>query len=315
MSPAPQPRAAARPTPTTAGLLVIAKAAARAGADVLAQRWVRHHPATPLTAASLGAETKSSGSDWVTDYDRRAEQAVRAVITGYRPDDELTGEEYGATVPAGPSGLRWSIDPLDGTTNFVRGLPQFCTSVAVTGPVDAETADLLGVAEGTERWLAGVVVAPALGRTWFASAGRGAFSTADATTAGVDVPDRDAAPVRITGPVPGRSGRLLATGFGYDPARRALQVRALAALLPAFGDVRRIGSAALDLCMVADGTLDAYAEFGTQEWDWAAGALIAEEAGARVRRPASGDGTADPGWMVAGDVDEAALTAAQEVTA
>lgn len=294
---------------TVPGLLVVAKAAARAGADVLARRWTGHHPAVPLGIEEIGAQTKSSGSDWVTDYDRRAEQAVREVLVAYRPQDEITGEEYGATVPAEPSGLRWSIDPLDGTTNFVRGLPQFCTSVAVTGPVDAETADLLGVAEGTERWLAGVVAAPALGRTWFASAGRGAFSTADATTAGVDLPDRDAAPVRLTGPLPGRSGRLLATGFGYDPARRALQVRALAALLPAFGDVRRIGSAALDLCMVADGTLDAYAEFGTQEYDWAAGALVAEEAGVAVTRPASADGTAHPDWMVAGDVDAAALAA------
>ncbi|MFP5199196.1 inositol monophosphatase family protein [Micrococcus luteus] len=294
---------------TVPGLLVVAKAAARAGADVLARRWTGHHPAVPLGVEEIGAQTKSSGSDWVTDYDRRAEQAVREVIAGYRPSDEITGEEYGATRPAEPSGYCWSIDPLDGTTNFVRGLPQFCTSVAVTGPVDAETADLLGVAEGTERWLAGVVAAPALGRTWFASAGRGAFSTADATTAGVDLPDRDAAPVRLTGPVPGRSGRLLATGFGYDPARRVLQVRALAALLPAFGDVRRIGSAALDLCMVADGTLDAYAEFGTQEYDWAAGALVAEEAGVAVTRPASADGTAHPDWMVAGDVDAAALAA------
>lgn len=294
---------------TVPGLLVVAKAAARAGADVLARRWTGHHPAVPLGIEEIGAETKSSGSDWVTDYDRRAEQAVREVIAGYRPSDEITGEEYGATLPAEPSEYRWSIDPLDGTTNFVRGLPQFCTSVAVTGPADAETADLLGVAEGTERWLAGVVAAPALGRTWFASAGRGAFSTADATTAGVDVPDRDAAPVQLTGPVPGRSGRLLATGFGYDPARRALQVRALAALLPAFGDVRRIGSAALDLCMVADGTLDAYAEFGTQEYDWAAGALVAEEAGVAVTRPASADGTAHPDWMVAGDVDGSALAA------
>ncbi|MFB1427530.1 inositol monophosphatase [Micrococcus endophyticus] len=300
---------------TVPGLLVVAKAAARAGADVLARRWTGHHPAVPLGREEIGAETKTSGSDWVTDYDRRAEQAVREVLVAYRPQDEITGEEYGSTVPAEPSGLRWSIDPLDGTTNFVRGLPQFCTSVAVTGPVDEETAALLGVPAGTRRWLAGVVAAPALGRTWFASAGRGAFSTADATTAGVDVPDRDAAPVRITGPAPGRSGRLLATGFGYDPARRAMQVRALAALLPAFGDVRRIGSAALDLCMVADGTLDAYAEFGTQEYDWAAGALIAEEAGVGVRRPASGDGTAHPDWMVAGDVDEAALAAAQEETA
>lgn len=306
--------APARPA-SPAGLLVIAKAAARAGADVLAERWAGHHPAVPLTSDELGADTKSSGSDWVTDYDRRAEDAVRAVLTGYRPHDEITGEEHGSTAPAEPSGYRWSIDPLDGTTNFIRGLPQFGTSVAVEGPVDEETAALLGVLPGSRRWLAGVVAAPALGRTWFASAGRGAFSTADATTAGVAVPDRDAAPVRLTGPVPGRSGRLLATGFGYHPDRRAMQLRALAALLPAFGDVRRIGSAALDLCMVADGTLDAYAEFGTQEWDWAAGALIADEAGVPVDRPASGDGTGHPDWMTAGDVDAAALAAAKEATA
>ena len=289
---------------TPAGLLVVAKAAARAGADVLGERWAGHHPAVPLTRGQLGADTKSSGSDWVTDYDRRAEDAVRRVLTAYRPQDEITGEEHGATVPAEPSGFRWSIDPLDGTTNFIRGLPQFCTSVAVWGPD----------ARGEGRWLAGAVVAPGLGRTWYASADGGAFSTVDASTAGVHAPDR-AEPVRLTGPVPGRSGRLLATGFGYDPARRALQVRALAALLPAFGDVRRIGSAALDLCMVADGTLDAYAEFGTQEYDWAAGALVAEEAGVAVTRPASADGTAHPDWMVAGDVDAAALAAVTGETA
>ena len=110
---------------TVPGLLVVAKAAARAGADVLARRWTGHHPAVPLGIEEIGAQTKSSGSDWVTDYDRRAEQAVREVVAGYRPSDEITGEEYGATRPAEPSGYRWSIDPLDGTTNFVRGLPQF----------------------------------------------------------------------------------------------------------------------------------------------------------------------------------------------
>ncbi|WP_238693355.1 inositol monophosphatase family protein, partial [Micrococcus sp. HSID17227] len=207
---------------TVPGLLVVAKAAARAGADVLARRWTGHHPAVPLGIEEIGAQTKSSGSDWVTDYDRRAEQAVREVIAGYRPSDEITGEEYGATLPAEPSGYRWSIDPLDGTTNFVRGLPQFCTSVAVTGPADAETADLLGVAEGTERWLAGVVAAPALGRTWFASAGRGASTTADATTPGLHGPVPAAAPVRLAGPVPWRPGRLHATSLRLDPAPRVL---------------------------------------------------------------------------------------------
>jgi len=276
---------------TPAGLLAVARAAARAGAAVLNERWTAAHPATPLTAAALGAETKSSASDWVTDFDRRAEDAVRQVITGYRPQDEISGEEYGATVPAEPSGYRWSVDPLDGTTNFIRGIPQFCTSVAVWGPDG----------DGEGRWLAGAVVAPALGRTWYAHAGGGACSTVDATTAASAREDREA-PVRLAGPVTGRSGRLIATGFGYDPDRRARQVQALTAVLGEFGDVRRIGSAALDLCMVADGTLDAYAEYGTQEYDWAAGALIAEEAGVPVVRPAHPDGGAHPDWMLAGDL-------------
>ena len=95
--------------------------------------WIISAP-TPATRQDLGADTKSSGSDWVTDYDRRAEQAVREVITAYRPHDAISGEEYGHTEPATPSGYRWSIDPLDGTTNFIRAIPQFCTSVAVEGP-------------------------------------------------------------------------------------------------------------------------------------------------------------------------------------
>ncbi|MGW9550395.1 inositol monophosphatase family protein [Citricoccus zhacaiensis] len=273
------------------GLLAVARAAARAGAAVLAERPLGP---TPATRAELGAVTKSSGSDWVTDFDRRAEQAVREVITAYRPNDAISGEEYGHTEPEHPSGYRWSIDPLDGTTNFIRGIPQFCTSVAVEGPAAA----------GETRWLAGAVVAPALGRTWYASAGDGAFSTVD--TPGIpqaDLPPASGEPVRLNGPLPGRSGRLLATGFAYAGERRDFQLGALAALMPHFGDVRRIGAAALDLCMVADGTLDAYAEFGIQEHDWAAGALIAEEAGVPVRRPASGDGTNHPDWTVAGVLD------------
>ncbi|NUL47800.1 inositol monophosphatase [Cellulosimicrobium funkei] len=276
------------------GLLAVARAAARAGAAVLAERTLGP---TPATRAALGAETKSSGSDWVTDYDRRAEQAVREVITAYRPDDAISGEEYGHTEPANPSGFRWSIDPLDGTTNFIRGIPQFCTSVAVEGPVEA-TADTAGSADGDLRWLAGAVVAPALGRSWYAAAGSGAFSTVDGPGAAAD-------PVRIHGPIAGRSGRLLATGFAYAGERRDFQLRALAELMPHFGDVRRIGAAALDLCLVADGTLDAYAEFGIQEHDWAAGALIAEEAGVPVRRPDSGDGANHPDWTVAGVLDPA----------
>jgi myo-inositol-1(or 4)-monophosphatase len=273
------------------GLLAVARAAARAGAAVLAERPLT---ATPATGQDLGAVTKSSGSDWVTDYDRRAEQAVREVITAYRPHDSISGEEYGHTEPATPSGFRWSIDPLDGTTNFIRAIPHFCTSVAVEGPVEGPVEG----SDGEVRWLAAAVVAPALGRSWYAAAGQGSFSTVDDAVTGTT-----GEPVRLHGPVLGRSGRLLATGFGYAGERRDFQLRSLAAILPHFGDVRRIGSAALDLCMVADGTLDAYAEFGIQEHDWSGGALIAEEAGVPVRRPAHADGTAHPDWTVAGDVD------------
>ena len=295
--------------PTAAGLLAVARAAAAAGAAVLAERWHGAHPARQLTPEALGAETKSSGSDWVTEFDRRAEDAVRRVLASYRPHDEISGEQHGVTTPTDPSGLRWSIDPLDGTTNFIRGVPQFCTSVAVCGPaLDAadQTAGTRG--DGEPVWLAGAVVAPALHRTWYAAQGEGSYCVLDADPVRLGVGPGHAAPdaaqpVRLTGPVPSRSGRLLATGFGYDPRRRARQLRDLGRLMEGFGDVRRIGSAALDLCMVADGTLDAYAELGTQEHDWAAGALIAEEAGVVVHRPRHPDGGARPDWALAGTLE------------
>lgn len=280
---------------TVSGLLVVAKAAAQAGAAVLGQRPVA---LVPATREELGAETKTSGSDWVTDYDRRAEEAVRQVITSYRPHDPISGEEYGYTTPENPSDYRWSIDPLDGTTNFIRGIPQYCTSVAVEGP-DPETGDL--------RWLAAAVVAPVLGRSWWASAGQGAYTALDKTLGVTGEDGEPLEPVRLHGPIPGRSGRLLGTGFGYDAARRTFQLKTLGELLPDFGDVRRIGSAALDLCMVADGTLDAYAEIGTMEHDWAAGALIAEEAGVTVHRPAHPHGNDHPDWTVAGEIDRSLL--------
>lgn len=265
--------------------LAVARAAAEAGAAQLAQR-----PDTlaPLGIEDLGAETKSSGSDWVTDFDRRAEEAIRFVLQSYRPHDEIYGEEYGATTVEEPSGYRWSIDPLDGTTNFIRGLPHYCSSVAV---------------EYDGQWLAGAIVAPALGRSWWASTGEGAFTTENGPL-DVGLPSQPAEPVRLSGPILGRSGRLLASGFSYDPARRGFQFEQLQRLLEAgqFSDIRRAGSAALDLCMVADGTLDAYAEYGLQEYDWAAGALIAQEAGVPVRRPAWQASDTTPDWIIAGDV-------------
>ncbi len=265
--------------------LAVARAAAEAGAAQLAQR---PQALAPLGTDELGAITKSSGSDWVTDYDRRAEDAIRFVLQSYRPHDEIYGEEYGSTTVDEPSGYRWSIDPLDGTTNFIRGLPHYCSSVAV---------------EYQGQWVAAAIVAPALGRTWWATAGGGAF-TSHAGRLEVGLPTDPAEPVRLGGPVLGRSGRLLASGFSYHPARRGFQYEQLQRLLTTgeFSDIRRAGSAALDLCMVADGTLDAYAEYGLQEYDWAAGALIAEEAGVSVRRPAWPVSDTTPDWTLAGDL-------------
>lgn len=232
-----------------AALLELARAAAAAGAAVLAGR----------TTAELDVSNKGDSGDWVTAFDLAAETAVREVITGARPDDTITGEEGGTVLPASPSGYRWSIDPLDGTTNFIRNIVYYGTSVAVADP------------DGV--WLAGVVDAPALGRRYFALRGHGAWLEEDGRLR------------QLFGPAAGRTGQILATGFSYDPDVRAEQAAGLGSLMDGFADVRRLGSAALDLCLVADGTHDAYGERGLNEHDFAAGALIAEEAGCWVRRP------------------------------
>ena len=235
-------------------LLAVAKRAAAAGAGVLATR-----SAAGSSGAGLEVSNKGDAGDWVTAFDVAAEEAVRASITAARPRDTITGEEHGTTRPEDSSGYRWSIDPLDGTTNFIRNIVYYATSVAV--------ADADGV------WLAGVVSAPALGRTYYASRGEGAWLQEQGQV------------TALFGPVPGRTGQILATGFNYDPGVRAEQAAGLGSLMDGFADMRRLGSAALDLCLVADGTHDAYGERGLNEHDFAAGALIAEEAGCWVRRP------------------------------
>jgi myo-inositol-1(or 4)-monophosphatase len=131
----------------------------------------------------------------------------------------------------------------------------------------------VAVADAHGAWLAGVVHAPALGKVYYASRGQGAWVEAGGKR------------TRLTGPQPGRKGQILATGFSYDPAVRAEQAGLLGGLMEGFADVRRLGSAALDLCLVADGTHDAFGERGLNEHDFAAGALVAEEAGCWVRRP------------------------------
>jgi myo-inositol-1(or 4)-monophosphatase len=235
-------------------LLAIARTAAAAGAAVLAGR----------DPAAFGATEKFSDADWVTAFDLAAENAVRGVISAARPRDVITGEELAPAIPDDASGYRWSIDPLDGTMNFIRNIAYHCTSVAVMGP-DGE-------------WLAGVVDAPALRRTYYASLGGGAW--VDETRA-----DGQQSVRRLDGPTQPRNGRLLATAFTYDPEIRRRLVSEVDARLDHFSDFRRLGSAALELCAVADGGVDAYLEYGLFEHDFAAGALIAEEAGAWVRRP------------------------------
>lgn len=200
--------------------------------------------------------SKSTSVDVVTQVDRDVEQLIRSRIAQARPDDGFYGEESGAE--AGTSGYTWLVDPIDGTVNFLYGLPHWCTSVAVVeGPPEP----------GRWRAVAGCVVAPVLGETFWAAAGRGAHLGPERLSI-TDVPDLEHS--------------LVETGFGYAAAERARQGGIVAELLPRVRDIRRIGSAALALCAVAAGRVDAYFEANLNPWDFAAGALIAAEAGARV---------------------------------
>ena len=196
------------------------------------------------------AQTKSSPTDVVTEMDTAAEQTIRAAIRRTRPEDGFLGEEGGSE--AGVSGVRWVVDPIDGTVNYLYGLPAWAVSIG---------AEVDGVA------VAGVVLAPQLGEEYTAVLGGGAWL--DGRRLAAARPD-------------GLAQALVATGFGYRAERRAVQGRIVAGLLPRVRDVRRGGSAALDLCAVAAGRVDGYYERGTHAWDRAAGALIATEAGAAV---------------------------------
>lgn len=220
--------------------------------------------------ADLGvAATKSSSIDVVTEMDLAAEKLITTVIGRERPDDGLLGEEGAST--DGTSGIRWIIDPLDGTVNYLYGLPSWAVSIAAEK--DGET-------------LVGVVVAPMRGETYQAVLGRGALV--------------DGRPARCR-PAPQFDHALVGTGFGYVAERRAAQAEVVRAVVPRVRDIRRAGSAAIDLCDVGCGRLDAYYERGLNPWDLAAGALFAREAGAltggRPGQPASGELTiaAPPG--------------------
>jgi myo-inositol-1(or 4)-monophosphatase len=201
-------------------------------------------------------ETKSSATDLVTEMDRASERLIVEHLLAARPDDGVLGEEGGARV--GTSGVRWVIDPVDGTTNYVYRHPGFAVSIAAQ-QVDREGAVV--------RTAAGVVADPTHGQVFTATDGGGACCNGE--------------PIRPSG-ADTLATALVATGFSYDPDRRRRQAGVLAGVLPAVRDIRRMGAAAVDLCSVACGRVDAFYEKGLAPWDLAAGELIAREAGARV---------------------------------
>ncbi|MCX3060591.1 inositol monophosphatase [Streptomyces sp. GXMU-J5] len=196
------------------------------------------------------AATKTSAVDVVTEMDIASEKLITDYLAERRPDDGVLGEEGAAT--EGSSGVQWVIDPIDGTVNYLYGRPEW--SVSIAARKDGET-------------VVGVVAAPMRGETYRAVLGEGAF-----------VNDRPAR-ARVAPPF---GQALVGTGFGYLAERRARQAEVVGQLLPHVRDIRRGGSAAIDLCDVAVGRLNAYYERGLNPWDFAAGELIAREAGART---------------------------------
>ena len=205
-----------------------------------------------------GVAAKSTATDLVSDADRDAEALIVRRLRAARPDDAVIGEE--GTSRAGSSGLSWYVDPLDGTINYLYGIPHWCVTLAC--------ADAHGA-------VAGVVHDPNRGETFVAERSRGAFLGGKrlAVSSESDL---------------GRA--LLATGFGYDAAVRSLQGATVGRILPEVRDLRRFGSAALDLAWLASGRYDAYFESGINPWDVEAGILLVSEAGGRVTRL---DGIAD----------------------
>ncbi|MDT9594602.1 inositol monophosphatase family protein [Nocardioides zeae] len=213
------------------------------------------------------AATKTSDIDIVTEADRASEAHVRDLLARLRPDDAVVGEEDDER--PGTSGVRWVLDPVDGTVNFFYGIPEYAVSLAVQvaeGPVGSG-GPASAVEPAEYRTVAGAVVNIATGSVHEAYLDGGAR--------------RDGVPLQVRETVP-LAQRLVRTGFSYDAAQRERQAQALVALLPRVRDVRRMGSCALDLCAVAAGEADAYVEEGTHLWDHAAGLLVASEAGARA---------------------------------
>ncbi len=270
--------------PDPGRLLALAESAAREAAGMLTARRSAGRPGV--------LATKSSPTDVVTEADRAAETMIIERILAERPGDAILGEEGGERGPGAPGGpgsrgsgpaVRWIVDPLDGTVNYLYGLPDFSVSIA---------AEIGGTI------VAGVVHAPERGEVFTAATGGGAWLRAAGRPA-----------VRLQCNTGVRLARaLVATGFGYEAPRRRVQGEVVAALLPLVRDIRRAGSAAVDLCSVAAGRVDAYYERGVNYWDIAAGGLIAREAGATMGglsgRPAGPELTIVAGPGLFGELHE-----------
>jgi fructose-1,6-bisphosphatase/inositol monophosphatase family enzyme len=225
-----------------------------AGDLALAERVAREAGALLMErydGPARGVESKSTRTDMVSDADRDAEGLIQRLLAEERPRDGLLAEEGASS--EGTSGRRWVVDPLDGTTNYLYRLPAWAVSVAL---------------EEGDGAVVGVVHDPLADETFSAVRGEGALL--------------DGAPIAVGG-AQALDTALIATGFYYAAAERERQARLLVELLPRVRDVRRVGAAALDLCMVACGRVDGYYERGLNRWDWSAAALVAGEAGASVR--------------------------------
>lgn len=209
-------------------------------------------------ARALRIETKSSPTDLVSQIDRESERLIVERLREARPDDALLGEE--GALGEGTSGVRWVIDPLDGTTNYVYGYPAYAVSIAVEVEGQAQI---------------GVVYDSSAGRMYRAISGFGAVC--------------DERPIRVR-KQPNLAMALVATGFSYEAAQRRRQGAVVAQVLGRVRDIRRGGTAALDLCHVAAGHVDAYWELDLSPWDYAAGSVIARAAGAEVAFPRAAHG-------------------------
>jgi myo-inositol-1(or 4)-monophosphatase len=250
-----------------AELLDVAIEAARAAGAELTSRFGHR---------ARAVQTKTTPTDLVSEADVAAEAAIREVLAARRPDDSVLAEEGGLTGSSEePHSVRWVVDPLDGTVNFLFGIPVFCVSVAAERDGDGRV---------------GVIFDPVRDE-WFTARRSGPAKLNGEAIHGTDRSDLERA--------------MVATGFGYEASVRQRQAEVVARVLPRVRDIRRVGAAALDLAWCACGRFDAYYERGVQPWDVAAGSLIAARAGLEVRRlPPTPDDAAGIVAAPAGLVDE-----------